>query len=141
MEQKTAEQIAAEFMKPIYGFCLKRCANLQDAEDLTQEICLRLYRALLERNDIYSIEGFAWTVARNTLANYYRGEQRSGMGAPMDKLLETWPSKRRCFRYRGSKGNAGKTAQRDRLFGQGPETDRNHVLLRKIENRRILLES
>lgn len=92
MEQKTAEQIAAEFMKPIYGFCLKRCANLQDAEDLTQEICLRLYRALLERNDIYSIEGFAWTVARNALANYYRGEQRSGMGAPMDKLLETWPS-------------------------------------------------
>jgi len=92
MEQRTAEQIATEFMKPIYGFCLKRCANPQDAEDLTQEICLRMYRTLLERDDIESIDRFVWTVAHNALANYYRGRQRSGIGAPMEELLETLPS-------------------------------------------------
>lgn len=92
MDQKTAEQITTEFMKQIYGFCLKRSANLQDAEDLTQEICFRLYRALLARDDIGSIEGFVWAVARNAIANHHRGNQRSGIGAPMDKLLETWPS-------------------------------------------------
>lgn len=48
MEQKErrqyARQVATEYMKPIYGFALKRTSSLHDAEDLTQEICFKLYR-------------------------------------------------------------------------------------------------
>jgi RNA polymerase sigma factor (sigma-70 family) len=71
--QNLAEQITTEYMKPIYGFALKRTANMQDAEDLTQEICLKLFKTLLIKDDVESVEKFVWTVAHNALANYYRG--------------------------------------------------------------------
>jgi RNA polymerase sigma factor (sigma-70 family) len=92
MEQKTAGQITTEYMKPVYGFVLKRCANLQDAEDLTQEICLKIYRTLLVRDDIDSVSKFIWTVAHNALANYYRGRQSGGIGVPIDDLTGMLPS-------------------------------------------------
>ena len=41
MKREQAEKITTEYLKPIYGFALKRCTNLQDAEDLTQEIALK----------------------------------------------------------------------------------------------------
>ncbi|MDR3210052.1 MAG: RNA polymerase sigma factor [Oscillospiraceae bacterium] len=81
MTQEFAERLIAEHVKPLYGFALRRCADLRDAEDLTQEICLRLWRALLGRAELAEPEHFVWTVARNTLANYYRGKARHGFGA------------------------------------------------------------
>ena len=73
MNRADAEQIITELMKPLYGFALKRCVNIQDAEDLIQEICLKAFRALTLRDDV-DARKFVWTVARNTLANYYRGK-------------------------------------------------------------------
>ena len=42
MKRERAEKLTTEYLKAIYGFALKRCANLQDAEDLTQEIVLKV---------------------------------------------------------------------------------------------------
>jgi len=36
MNREQSEKIITEYIKSIYGFALKRCTNLQDAEDLTQ---------------------------------------------------------------------------------------------------------
>ena len=58
MNREQAEKIITEYLKPIYGFALKRCANLQDAEDLTQEIIFRAFRTLLVRDDLDSFEKF-----------------------------------------------------------------------------------
>lgn len=92
MKRDLAEKITTEYLKPIYSFALKRCANLQDAEDLTQEVVLRAFRALLVKNDLDSPEKFIWTVARNALANYYRDKTRTAIGVPMDDLAEILPS-------------------------------------------------
>lgn len=32
-------EITTEYLKPIFGFVLKRCKSIQDAEDLSQENC------------------------------------------------------------------------------------------------------
>lgn len=37
MNRTEAERIVTVYMKP-YGFVLRRCANAQDAESLTQEV-------------------------------------------------------------------------------------------------------
>ncbi len=92
MKREQAEKIAIEYLKPIYGFALKRCANLQDAEDLTQEIVLKVFRALLCMEDIKAPDKFIWTVAHNTLANYYRGKVKTAVGVPIDSLVELLPS-------------------------------------------------
>lgn len=100
--QNFAEKTIKEYMKPVYSFVLKRTRNVQDSDDLVQEICLKLYKTLLVKNDIGSIEKFVWTVARHSLANYYRGKSKSFIGniddfsevieseesLPEDKLIE-----------------------------------------------------
>ena len=49
MRRQDAENIITEYLKPIFGFALKRCKSTQDAEDLSQEIVLRAFRALLAK--------------------------------------------------------------------------------------------
>ena len=67
-----AENITLSYLDALYAFARKRTASLEDAEDLAQEIGLKLYKALLVRDDIRSVEKFVWAVAHHTLANYYR---------------------------------------------------------------------
>ena len=52
MTKQEAEKILESRMKPILGFALKRCRTPEDAEDLSQEIVLKVYRALLLRDDV-----------------------------------------------------------------------------------------
>lgn len=92
MNREQVERITTGFVKPIYGFALKRCSSLQDAEDLTQEIVLRVFSSLLRRDNIESAEKFVWTVAHNTLANYYRDKIKSGIGICINDLAEILPS-------------------------------------------------
>ncbi len=88
MNRQDAERIAIGFLKPVYGFALKRCRNAQDAEDLSQEIAVKIFRALLRREDIADVRKFAWTIAHNALSNYYRGNSRSFVGVSIDELGE-----------------------------------------------------
>ena len=92
MRREHAERITTEYLKPIYGFALKRCANLQDAEDLTQDIVLRAFRAMLVKDDLDSPEKFIWTIAHNVLANYYRDRAKTTIGVSIDELAELLPS-------------------------------------------------
>ena len=86
------KQQAAEFlhgqMKPVYGYCLRRCASPQDAEDLAQEILLRAFDALLHR-EAADPERYLWTIARNTLANHYRERARCTVGVPAEAVDDT----------------------------------------------------
>ncbi|MBO5227716.1 MAG: hypothetical protein J6B39_01820, partial [Lachnospiraceae bacterium] len=67
MNRQDVEKTITEYLKPIYAFALKRCRSLQDAEDLSQEIAARAFRALLVRDDIADTGKFIWTVAHNVL--------------------------------------------------------------------------
>lgn len=70
MNKQDAERITTEYLKPVYGFALKRCRSLQDAEDLSQDIVLRIFTALLKREDIVDVQKYVWTIAHNCLTNY-----------------------------------------------------------------------
>ena len=88
MKRQDAEKIITEYLSPIFGFALKRCKSVQDAEDLSQEIVLRAFRALLIKDDIDSPDKFIWTVAHNTLSNYYRDSAKSVIGVSIDEVAE-----------------------------------------------------
>ncbi|MDD4412986.1 MAG: sigma-70 family RNA polymerase sigma factor [Oscillospiraceae bacterium] len=91
MKREQAEKITTEYLKSIYGFALKRCANFHDSEDLTQEIVLKVFRVLLHRDDIKATDKFIWTVAHNSLANYYRDKTKMMVGVPIDELVNIIP--------------------------------------------------
>ena len=86
MKKQDAEQIITEFVKPVYGFALKRCKTVQDAEDVSSEIILRAYRALLAREDIEDYGKFIWTIAHNYLSNYYRDSGKSYIGGNIEDM-------------------------------------------------------
>ncbi|MGM9663910.1 MAG: RNA polymerase sigma factor [Eubacteriales bacterium] len=88
MNRQDAEIIIAECLKPIFGFALKRCKNVQDAEDLSQEIILKAYRALISKDDIDQPYKFIWTIAHNALSNYYRDASREAIGISIDDMEE-----------------------------------------------------
>jgi RNA polymerase sigma factor (sigma-70 family) len=88
MNRDLAEKTVIEYSKKLYGFALGKTSDLRDAEDLAQEISLRLYTALLV-SEIDNIAAFVWRIAHNALANYYRGRSRSGIGICIDDLADT----------------------------------------------------
>ena len=88
MRRQDAENIITEYLKPIFGFALKRCKSTQDAEDLSQEIVLKAYRALLAKDDVGDAGKFIWTIAHNALCNYYRDSVTSVIGVPIDEFAE-----------------------------------------------------
>ncbi|MFT3951594.1 MAG: RNA polymerase sigma factor [Oscillospiraceae bacterium] len=86
--QNRAALVAQAYMKKLFGFALRRTASPADAEDLTQEICLKLFKAIAAGTEIYDMDAFVWRAAHNVLANYYRGKSRSGTGICMELLEE-----------------------------------------------------
>ncbi len=88
MKHQDAERITTEYLKPIFGFALKRCQNTEDAEDLSQEIVLKAFRALLSRDDIADVGKFIWTIAHNALSNYYRENGISMVCVSVDEVAE-----------------------------------------------------
>ena len=88
MNRQDVEKTITEYLKPIFGFALKRCKSIHDAEDLSQEIAIRAFRALLIKEDVADMGKFIWTVAHNTLSNYYRDTAKSIVGVPIDEVAE-----------------------------------------------------
>ncbi|MBQ2736640.1 MAG: sigma-70 family RNA polymerase sigma factor [Clostridia bacterium] len=88
MNRQDAEKIITEYLKPIFGFALKRCKNAHDAEDLSQDIVLKAFRALLIKDDIGDVSKFIWTIAHNALSNYYRDTAKSVIGVSIDEVAE-----------------------------------------------------
>ena len=88
MNRQDAEKIITEYLKPIFGFALKRCKNAHDAEDLSQDIVLKAFRALLIKDDIGDVSKFIWTIAHNALSNYYRDSAKSVIGVSIDEVAE-----------------------------------------------------
>ena len=80
------EAVLESCMKPVLGFALRRCRTAEDAEDLSQEIILKVYRTLLLRDDVEDVKRFVWTVAHNTLCNYYRDTSRNRIGIPLEEI-------------------------------------------------------
>lgn len=88
MNRQNAEKIITEYLKPVFGFTLKRCKNIHDAEDLSQEIVSKAFHALLIKDDIWDAEKFIWTVAHNALSNYYRDRDKTAIGVSIDDVAE-----------------------------------------------------
>ena len=88
MNRQDVEKTITEYLKPIFGFALKRCKNIHDAEDLSQEIATKAFRALLVRDDVADMGKFIWTVAHNTLSNYYRDAAKSMVNVSVDEVAE-----------------------------------------------------
>ncbi len=72
--RRRASWLVEKYKDDIFAFSLNRTASLQDAEDLTQDVVLKLYQMFLLQ-EIENPEGYIWRVAKHMLANYYRAKE------------------------------------------------------------------
>ena len=72
MENKKFEDLFAEFEKPIYNYVLRMVKNEQLAEDLTQDIFIKVYQKLDSFRGESSLKTWIYRIATNTYLDYFR---------------------------------------------------------------------
>ncbi len=70
--QPTIEQIWQQFHEQFYHFILKRVSHPEIAEDLLQEVFLKIHRSIDSLDDYTKVESWIYTIVRNTVIDYYR---------------------------------------------------------------------
>ncbi|RMG57510.1 MAG: sigma-70 family RNA polymerase sigma factor [Deltaproteobacteria bacterium] len=84
----------------LYGFFLRSTGNRHTAEDLAQEVLVRLFRSAGRYEPTAKFSTFLYTIARNVLLNYIRDSRKKdpevdggeGELTPFELSLETTPS-------------------------------------------------
>lgn len=63
-------QQVTQLYQPLLGYVKKRINNLEDAEDLTQEVFLKLSKS--DISQVKSVKNWVYTIAKNSITDYYR---------------------------------------------------------------------
>ncbi len=61
-----------EFADPLRGFLRSRTATAADADDLLQEVFVRIHRRLPELREPAKLQGWVYRIARNAVIDHYR---------------------------------------------------------------------
>ena len=87
-ESQLHEQIT-EVSKTIFSFCLIKTSNRQDAEDLSQDIILELFKSVKNIRDDKAFYGFMWAVAENVYKQWYKKKLKSKTCELTDDIANT----------------------------------------------------
>lgn len=131
MTPDKAGEILSTYLEPVYGFALKRCKSREDAEDLSQEIMLRAYRALTTRGDIGDPTRFRMD---------YRAQSALQL-LPRQREIFGRTATRRGIRAGGRRNRIRRrdpvsTAVRDIVSVAAEARDRHRLLFRAAESKR-----
>ena len=63
----------AQLYNSLLGYIKKRVRNQEDAEDLTQDVFLKLSKS--NNKGVNNIKSWVYTIAKNTITDYYRKKQ------------------------------------------------------------------
>ena len=60
------EAIIKEYINPIYNFIFRLCGNTEGADDITQEVFIKVWKNLKKFNPEKNFKTWIFTIARNT---------------------------------------------------------------------------
>lgn len=76
------------FGKQIKGFIHSRVQNTADADDITQDVLLKVHQKIDNLNDKSKLESWIYTIARNSINSHYRKHKNDPIAHSSDKQLE-----------------------------------------------------
>ncbi|MCL1794546.1 MAG: sigma-70 family RNA polymerase sigma factor [Oscillospiraceae bacterium] len=98
MEREKSDKLITDAAKTIFLYCRTRTNSKEEAEDLSQDIILKLLKARENLRDDKAFYGFMWAVAGNVYKDWRRKRSRnieyefdeniSDESVPLDTLLE-----------------------------------------------------
>ena len=130
----TAEKIACDYLRPLFGFSRKRTANLEEAEELTGEILVEIYDSLSKNPEIRDLVKWIWSIAHHTYAKRRtRNKRESGtIGIPPE-----WIADRRTIGPEAEFARNETTAEIRRRVAYLSEIHHQIVVLRYFRNRKV----
>ncbi|MBU1203319.1 RNA polymerase sigma factor [Patescibacteria group bacterium] len=75
-----------KYVKNIYRFIYIKVTNRQLAEDLTQEVFLKVWQHLVDKKNIKSFQAFIFRIARNSVVDHYRASNSQEL--PLEYISE-----------------------------------------------------
>ena len=108
MEKEKYEKLITDAAKTIFSYCRMRTQSKQEAEDLSQDIILKLLTKQENLRDDKAFYGFMWMIAGNVCKEWYKKRKRiieSGLdenipdnSVPLIELLEKEADLRLLYR-------------------------------------------
>jgi len=148
------EEIVCAFDRPVRRIVQRRLRDAHAAEDVIQEVWIRVYRQLAALLDVRAAEAWIGRIARNCVTDHHRRRQRLLRFAPLVEdveaavpanwvweLVESMPKSQRellMWRYRHARSYAeiGALLGVPRSTVRGRLYDARLLLRRLIEQRR-----
>ena len=99
-DEQSLELLIKRYLKPIFGFTYKYVGNSQDAEDITQETFVKIWRHLKKFDRKKSFKTWIFTIAKNTAIDFLKKKKaiplskfdnKDGEGAFADTLADSSP--------------------------------------------------
>ncbi len=90
-DEASFDEIYREYFPRIYSFCLKRVGDRAEAEDLTQETFVQLFRSLPSFEGRSSLMTWSFGIAHNVCSRYFRHCSRWMVGQRNAREFEDRP--------------------------------------------------
>lgn len=71
-DEKALETLIRRYLKPIYGFVYRYAGNSGDAEDITQEVFVKMWRHLKKFNQNKSFKTWIFSIAKNASLDFLK---------------------------------------------------------------------
>ncbi len=71
-DNKSLEILIKRYLRPIYGFVYKYAGNVQEAEDITQDVFIKMWRHLGKYNKNKNFKTWIFSIAKNTCIDWLR---------------------------------------------------------------------
>ena len=68
--------LETELLPKIYGFCILKMNTEEEADDLSQEICMEVLKAIQGGKSIENLNAFVWSVSNHMFCNRLRRKRR-----------------------------------------------------------------
>lgn len=83
---------ADELAAAVHSFVSGRVRDRADVDDISQETLLRLYRNVHTLRDAGALEGWAFQIARNAIADHFRAPERRATPVAPDLVADLLPA-------------------------------------------------
>ena len=87
-EENALGVLYAKYHKRLKCYIAQRIHSGSDAEDLTQEVFIRLWETRAHYEIKESVEAYLFTVARNAIAHYLRKKKNHQRDVPIESIAE-----------------------------------------------------
>ncbi|MFH0803783.1 MAG: sigma-70 family RNA polymerase sigma factor [Candidatus Tagabacteria bacterium] len=99
-DEKSLEILIQRHLKPVYGFAYRYVGNAQEAEDITQDVFVKVWKNLKKFDGQKSFKAWIFTIAQNTSLDFLKKkkamqfsdlENESGENALVEKFIDSSP--------------------------------------------------